>query len=152
MTSTDDSKRGQVAGDDRKRARLAERLRATFPEARILLVFREQRALIRSMYSQHITDGGVESLGRFLDTPEPRLGRKPSFNLAVYEFDRLIALYRQLFGPDQVLALPVELLEDSLKHATGHLGAASDVVSAVHEDFRLDDRHQAGLLGQCGEP
>ena len=62
------------------------------------------------MYSQHVTDGGVDSLAHFLQTPEPGLGRKPSFTLAMYEFDRLIELYQGLFGAEQVLALPVELL------------------------------------------
>lgn len=100
------------------RKMIAERLGEAFPEGRVLIVFREQRALIRSMYSQHITDGGVGSLERFLTRPEPGLGRKPGFCLEQYEFDRLIDLYRGLFGADRVLALPVELLgKDAQKFA-----------------------------------
>ncbi len=101
---------GYPSSGGRDRQMIAERLRQTFPEARVLIVLREQRALIRSMYSQHITDGGVESIGRYLKTPEPGLGRKPSFSLCLYEFDRLIEHYRQLFGPDRVLVLPFEML------------------------------------------
>src|SRR3546814_8368538 len=89
---------------------IADRLRETFPDARILIVIREQRALIRSMYSQHITDGGTGTLGRFLNRPEPGLGRKPWFDPEVYAFDRLIAYYCGLFGAERVLALPFELL------------------------------------------
>lgn len=95
-------------GHDRRM--IADRLRETFPDARVLIVIREQRALIRSMYSQHITDGGTERLERFLHRPEPGLGRKPWFDPAFYAFDRLIAYYRGLFGADRVLALPFELL------------------------------------------
>ncbi|WP_336970686.1 sulfotransferase [Sphingobium aromaticiconvertens] len=98
-------------GHDRRL--IADRLFATFPEARVLIVLREQRALIRSMYSQHITDGGTGSIARFLDTPEPALGRRPGFRLSFYEFDRTIAYYKSLFGPDHVLALPFERLLDS---------------------------------------
>ncbi|HEY1145030.1 MAG TPA: sulfotransferase, partial [Allosphingosinicella sp.] len=95
-------------GHDRRM--IADRLRETFPQARILIVIREQRALFRSMYSQHITAGGTERLERFLHRPEPGLGRKPWFDPAFYAFDRLIAYYRGLFGADRILALPFELL------------------------------------------
>lgn len=101
---------GYPSSGGRDRAMIAERLRATFPDARILIVIREQRALIDSMYRQHITDGGVEGVARFLATPEPGLGRKPSFTTDLYAFDRLIALYQQLFGESRVLVLPVERL------------------------------------------
>lgn len=89
---------------------VAQRLQATFPGARVLIIIREQVSLIRSLYSQYITDGGDLTLARFLDTPEPQLGRMPGFRLEVYEFDRLIAYYQQLFGADRVLVLPFEAM------------------------------------------
>jgi hypothetical protein len=92
------------------RVLIAQRLQATFPGARVLIIIREQISLIRSLYSQYITDGGDLSLARFLDTPEPQLGRMPGFRLEVYEFDRLIAYYQQLFGADRVLVLPFEAM------------------------------------------
>lgn len=92
------------------RGLIAERLHASFPEAKILIVLREQRALIRSMYSQHITDGGNGTLDQFLYRPERGLGRRPWFNFDMYAFDRLIELYRRLFGPDRVLVLAYEHL------------------------------------------
>lgn len=100
---------GYPSSGGRDRAMIAERLHATFPQARILMVIREQRALIDSMYRQHITDGGVESVRRFLEPAEPGLCRKPGFTLDFYAFDRLIALYHALFG-DRLLVLPVEQL------------------------------------------
>lgn len=98
-------------GHDRRL--IADRLFETFPEARVLIVLREQRALIRSMYSQHITDGGTGSIRQFLDTPEPALGRRPGFRLSFYEFDRTIAYYQSMFGLDRVLALPFEMLGEN---------------------------------------
>ncbi len=92
------------------RALIAERLHASFPEAKILIVLREQRALIRSMYSQHITDGGNGTLDQFLYRPERGLGRRPWFNFDMYAFDRLIELYRRLFGTDRVMVLTYEHL------------------------------------------
>lgn len=101
---------GYPSSGGRDRQLIAERLAATFPEARILIVIREQKAIIRSMYSQHVTDGGVESIEHFLATPEPRLCRKPSFCLEYYCYDHMLDLYRGLFGAERVLVLPYELL------------------------------------------
>lgn len=92
------------------RGMIADRLRATFPDARVLIVIREQRSLIESMYGLHIRLGGVESVHRYLTRPKPYFARKPSFSLEMYEFDRLIDLYQKLFGKDRVLVLPLELL------------------------------------------
>lgn len=107
---------GYPSSGGRDRVMIAERLAATFPDARILIVIREQRALIGSMYRQHITDGGVEGLARFLATPEPGLCRKPSFTADFYAFDRLIALYHRLFGEHRVLVLPIEKLSANPQH------------------------------------
>ena len=104
---------GYPASGGHDRTLIADRLRATFPTCRILIVLREQEALICSMYSQYVTDGGAVSLRRFLTTPEPRLGRKPYFSTELYEFDRLIEYYFGLFGRQNVLVLPFELLSVS---------------------------------------
>lgn len=108
-------------GYDRKL--IADRLAATFPEARILIVIREQVSVIASMYSQYITDGGHLPLRRFLSTPEPGLGRMPGFRWSFYEFDLLIGYYRQMFGQDRVLVLPFELLlQDPQEFASSIMG------------------------------
>ncbi|WP_193742870.1 sulfotransferase [Sphingobium bisphenolivorans] len=97
-------------GHDRRL--IADRLHATFPQARILMILREQRSLIRSMYSQHITDGGTGSLRAFLASVEPHLGRRPGFRLSTYEFDGMIQYYQRLFGRDKLLVLPYEMLAE----------------------------------------
>ena len=74
------------------------------------MVLREQKALISSMYGQYVADGGAVSLASFLRVPEPGLGRMPYFSLRLYEFDRLIEHYFGLFGRENVLALPAEML------------------------------------------
>ncbi len=101
---------GYPSSGGRDRQMIAERLAATFPQARILIVIREQHAVIRSMYSQHVTDGGVEGIARFLAPAEPYLLRRPGFRREFYAYNRLIDLYARLFGRDRVLVLPFELL------------------------------------------
>ncbi|MFO1129224.1 MAG: hypothetical protein U1E66_12420 [Rhodospirillales bacterium] len=93
---------------------VADRIRSAFPAARVLIVIREQKSFIRSMYSQYITDGGDLSLLGFLYPPEPHMCRVPwwSFDYAMY--DRLISYYQTLFGQDHVCVLPFEMFHRSL--------------------------------------
>lgn len=87
---------------------IADRLQRSFPDARILMVVREQRASILSMYSQYVTDGGDLSLRDYLTPREPYLKRMPGFSPEFYRYDRLLSHYRELFGATRVLCLPVE--------------------------------------------
>jgi hypothetical protein len=101
---------GHPSSGAHDRRLIAERLHASFPEARVLIVIREQCELIRSMYNQHVKAGGSETLEQYVRRPENRRTKRPAFSLDVYEFDRLIAFYRQLFGAGRVLVLPQEML------------------------------------------
>jgi hypothetical protein len=96
-------------------AALAERLGASFPQARVLLVVREQRRAILSMYHQYVRDGGGASLGRYLAPRNPY--EIPGFRWEHYEYHHLVDLYRRLFG-DRLLVLAYEeLARDPLAFA-----------------------------------
>lgn len=102
---------------------MADRVAEVFPEARILIVIREQLSLIRSVYGQVIADGGCASLRSFLYTGRSPLARVPPFRLGFYEFDKIIAYYQQRFGVDNVLAIPYELLRDNHEEFVNRIGA-----------------------------
>jgi hypothetical protein len=89
---------------------IARRLQRLFPDAKVLLVAREQRSMIASWYIQHVREGGVASLREFLRPIEPGTGRIPRFDPRYFEFDHLARAYRELFGADRVLVLPYEWL------------------------------------------
>lgn len=90
---------------------VADRLNSTFPEAKILMVIREQKSEILSSYRQYIRRGDAASLSRFIGIGETR---KPGIGaicqLDYFEYDLAIAYYHQLFGVDNVLVLPFEIL------------------------------------------
>jgi hypothetical protein len=88
---------------------IADRVGATFPEARVLIVIREQMRMIVSSYKQFVSVGGALSLGAYLDPPR-RAERVPQFRFSQFEYDRLIAHYQTMFGADRVLVLPYERL------------------------------------------
>jgi hypothetical protein len=87
---------------------IADRLAATFPEGRVLVVLREQRSMILSTYKQYVRQGGALPLARFLEPPQPKSMPLPWFDLAYFEYHHLLDYYRRLFGPDAVLALTYE--------------------------------------------
>lgn len=90
--------------------KVAWRIKAVFPNARILLTVREQRGLIYSLYQQHVRDGDRCTLQEFIgDGTEPD-GFVPMCRLGLFENNRLRDTYVRIFGEDAVLVLPLELL------------------------------------------
>lgn len=87
---------------------LADRLHAVFPEGKVLVVIREQRALIISTYKQYLMAGGRLPLEAFLEPPDVRNMRLPQFDLRFFEYEHLLGHYQSLFRRDAVLALPFE--------------------------------------------
>jgi len=90
---------------------IADRLRAVFPSARILIVVREQKAAILSSYFQFIKKGGLCSLSNYLNPA--RDGHVPLFNPDHFRYDGLIRYYIDLFGRDRVCVLPYEMFRDA---------------------------------------
>ena len=98
----------------------ADRLRQVFDQARILLVVREQRQLLRSMYKTMVFFGFPYSLNRLLrEGPD-------GFDVEFICFHSLAEYYTGLFGPDAVLVLPYEFFKhqphDFIKRVFAHRG------------------------------
>ncbi len=89
---------------------VAERLRAVFPGARVVIGLREQNALLLSLYRQHVRNGGRFTLEQFLGLGSEPAGWAPPCRLDFFEFDRFVTLYQRHFGRESVLVLPLEML------------------------------------------
>jgi len=88
----------------------AWRLAESFPEARIIIVVREQRTMIRASYMQYLRAGGGMSLRDFMvPSPDPNV---PQPDLFYFRYNGLLQLYRDLFSTERVLCLPFELFRD----------------------------------------
>jgi hypothetical protein len=77
-----------------------------FPNARILLVARGFRSMIRSVYAEWVRRGLDLGLSEFC----ARMAETTGGDLL--DYDHLISLYRRAFGADRLLILPYELLRD----------------------------------------
>lgn len=87
---------------------IADRLAAVFPEGKVLVVIREQHAVIQSVYKQYVLAGGPSSFAGFVDGPVDPGDRVPGFDLRFYEYHHLLLHYRDRFGEENVLVLPYE--------------------------------------------
>ena len=88
---------------------IAQNLKQAFPNAKIMIVIRNQLDYLRSMYTFRVAIKGYEyrSFKRFLSEE----GEKGI--LDHLEYDRLIEYYIELFGRERVLVLPMEHLRTS---------------------------------------
>lgn len=89
---------------------IAQRIKDCLPDARILIFVREQCDLLASYYLQYITDGGSMSFRRLTSPVQPRMYRRPQFDIEMFAFIKTIQHYHNLFGPDNVLVVPFEAL------------------------------------------
>ncbi len=88
----------------------ADRLKAVFPHARILIVIREQSSFLLSFYKMDVCfNGGFFGLEEFLE-PKWNFSRRSQFLPRYVKYDGLISHYFDLFGRQNVLVLLFELL------------------------------------------
>jgi len=90
---------------------LADRLVDIFPGARILHVVREQKSMLLTQYNQYLRRGGVWSLSKFLNPRMSDVRHAPYFQWDRFQYHRIIAYYQHLFGSDNILVLPFEMIK-----------------------------------------
>ncbi len=81
--------------------RTARRLQQVDGDAKVMVVVRSQRTILRSIYHQYLQHGGTRTLAGWLESDDYDPGR--------LAYDEIVGTYIDLFGPDQVL---VQLYED----------------------------------------
>lgn len=109
-----------VTAQGRDRLIKAERLKALFPDARIVLTVRRPEDMLVSVYFQWLKGFGgkrleASSLDTWLDQDwrDPRTG-----NFLRLQYGKILDLYRALFGDENVLLLFFEdLIDDRAKFA-----------------------------------
>jgi len=89
---------------------VAQRIKATFPDARILVCIREQKSMIVSQYFQFVRQGGSRSLISMLRDNDSKVGFRPVIRKEHFEYDLMYNLLRRYFDADKILMLPHELL------------------------------------------
>ncbi len=119
---------GQPFTGSREAVMQARRLKAIFGDAKIVFTVRKQPSIIRAIYIQYLTMGGLLSPEAFFDR-QARYGYF-SFDPHVFEFHKLVEFYGELFGPENVLVLTQEELQRGLDEFVQRLRVFSGVEGA----------------------
>jgi sulfotransferase family protein len=107
---------------------LANRIKKTPPDAKILIVIRRQKDAILSAYSDFLTRaGGICSLDRFLNSEFQ--DQISSHSPYYYCYDSIVSCYSDLFGQKNVLVLPFEILSEK---------GAVEFLSAIYSFLELE--------------
>lgn len=99
---------------------VADRLRQIFPGARIIVTIRNQYDFMESLYKQYLYRGGVKKFRAFVnykngDFRPTHLRWNLSVDIAMFDYLRLIEYYERLFGKENLLVVPYELLQTDPK-------------------------------------
>lgn len=81
----------------------AEDLQSLFPKAKVLIVTRAYQSLMSSLYSQYLLTGGTKHMGAFREENERLI-------LKLYNYNKVVELYEEVFSKDQLIILPFEAL------------------------------------------
>jgi hypothetical protein len=119
---------------------IAERIADALPDAKILIIVREQISVAVSLYFQYLKAGGHRHYRHYFAPPTDRV--RPGFAPSYFEYHKLISHYQSVFGSQNVLCLPLEqlLLEpgvfvEKLRNFTG---------ADIPNDLPFDKREKAG--------
>lgn len=111
-------------------AEFARRLRATLPEAEIVIFRRDLVDHVASAYHQYVKEGGTRSPRDYVFGGEHQ-HRRPTFSLRHFQVEKLADHYRSLFGEDGVHVFRFE------DFASGPKRFASDFADVL--DLRYDE-------------
>lgn len=103
----------------------AQRLKAVAPDARILITTREQLRALTSVYMQYLLRSGTQTPRQFF-ADDPVMGYF-AFGPEHFEYHRLVGLYRDLFGAENVALLTQEGLTRDPLGLVRHLAAFAGV-------------------------
>lgn len=116
------------------RRHVADLCAQVFGKTRVLLVLREQYALLYSIWNHYVAEGGTMRLKRFLsERPSPGRFHRPSSLFTRVQYDAHTAHLFDLFGKDNVTVL---FMEDLQKNPDDFLQAVYRAAGA-RTDFPL---------------
>jgi hypothetical protein len=105
---------------------LVDRLHRSFPDGHVLVFVREQKTMVASAYKQYIKSGGTRGIRGFL-TPARSPHKTPHFSLDFLAYDRLIGIYEDRFGRENVSVFLYEELAQQPRELMAHLAEALEL-------------------------
>jgi hypothetical protein len=126
------------------RGQLCDRVKQVFPNARILIVFREQRSMILSSYMQFLKYGGGYTLQYYIEGKRDE--NRHALTSHFFKYDRLIRLYQSAFGPENVLALPMEMFIEKPQDYVERICQFGNIDTPEYMPFHIKSNERATYL------
>jgi len=132
---------------------IAERLKAFFPQAKVVFTIRNQRSLIESVYFwlwfRHATVRG--SFKQWLMSSQDVFrGVLNDWFLRQYQYHQVISAYREVFSPDRIGVLAIEQLGSDPEAFCGRLGEFMEIDPKETQDLltarRTNVRHSKASI------
>lgn len=115
---------------------ILQKLKAMFPDARIILGIRAQQDIIWSLYKNYVRKGGTCRLDQMLDPYGTDLGRD-FIDLDTYRYGPYLDRISNLFGPDNLHVIVFEHLttdrEGLLRRLLDFLGVECDAMASTEK-------------------
>ncbi len=126
---------------------IADRLYHCLPTAKILIVIREQRSMLKSSYFQYLKNEGSYNLDQYFMPP----GIK-NFSRDSLKYHYLIEYYQKLFGSNKVLVLPYELFRDNpqefMSKICTHISLEpNEIIGQMNFSEKVNEGYPPALLG-----
>jgi len=122
---------------------ICRRLSEVFEHPKILIVIREQKSLILSLYYSYLRWGGGLSLKNYLQ--QPYEGLSPVFDKRNFLFNNLISMYRDAFGKYKVLVLAYEMFKNEPEYFMNRLSGFSGADIPVSLPFKQNANKNRGV-------
>lgn len=103
----------------------ARKLHAVYPQAKVLITIRRQQAMALSVWGEYLRGGGALPLSGVIGTGREGLAYTSVLRPDFMMFDRAIRHYTGLFGAENLLVLPQEMLARDL---AGYVAALSGFI------------------------
>ncbi len=125
---------------------IAIRLKQCFPDAKVLIVLREQISALLSTYIQYIRVGGPCSPYDYFNPPERGKPVIPLFSYEHYEYVPLIKHYYELFSPENVLVLDFAEFKKSAQNFCQKIADFSGAESRIDLPFEKAKNQRISTL------
>jgi len=124
---------------------IAERLKSVFPNAKILIMIREQKSMLISAYRQMLIMGNSLTIEEFINTGDKDITKHPTVgNLENLKFDQLVQKYQEVFGRENLLVLPLEMLTKDKKVFFHQLYTFAET---PEQEIKNEESKNVGLKG-----
>lgn len=132
---------GNIFFQNNNRFSILMKLKALFPEAKIILSIRGQRQMIDSIYREYLVQGGCDKMKDFLTPQTPRgksiLSYSPSLDPESLKYGQYLDEIVKLFGTENCCFIPYEKLvktpQEYLKEIFQFIGSAADTADFTHQ-------------------